>query len=161
MRHRTHGVVIVLLAGLLVVAFGGVAQAQPPKELVGTWKLNTAKSRFNPGPAPKSIRVSYTLVGDGLKIAVELEPPEGPTQHWEMTGTYDGKEYPVTGNPNADMSSFTLVNDRTAESTFMKDGKVTSTHTRVLSPDGKTLRITSKGTTSDGKPRYDVQVFER
>jgi hypothetical protein len=31
----------------------------------------------------------------------------------------------------------------------------------VLSADGKVLTITSKGTTADGKPRLDVQVFER
>ena len=38
---------------------------------------------------------------------------------------------------------------------------VTATNTRVLSKDGKTLTITSKGTTADGKPRNDVQVFEK
>jgi WD40-like Beta Propeller Repeat len=36
---------------------------------------------------------------------------------------------------------------------------VTSTNVRTLSADGKTLTITSTGTTADGKPRKDVQVF--
>ncbi len=66
----------------------------------------------------------------------------------------------MTGNPGADMASFKLVNDHTGESTFKKDGKVTAT-ARVLSKDGKTLTITSKGMTADGNPRHDVQVFEK
>ena len=53
------------------------------------------------------------------------------------------------------------VNATTSESTFKKGGKVTATNTRVLSDDGKTLTVTSKGVTIDGKPRNDVQVFEK
>jgi len=96
-----------------------------------------------------------------MKIAVDVAPADGAAQHWEMTVHYDGKEYPVTGNPNADMMSAKKIDDHTGESTFKKDGKVTATNVRKLSADGKTLTITSKGTTVDGKPRRDVQVFEK
>ena len=161
MQNRMTRVVLALLTGLIVVTLGSGAQAQAPKGLAGTWKLNAAKSKFSPGPAPKSMTVTYTPAGDGIKIVVDLTPADGPAQHWEMTGNYDGKEYPVTGSPSADMASFRLVNDHTGESTFKKGGKVTATNRRVLSADGKTLTITSKGTTADGKPRSDVQVFEK
>ena len=60
-----------------------------------------------------------------------------------MTARSDGKEYPVKGN------------------TYKKAGKVTATNTRKRSADGKTLTVTSKGVTEDGKPRSDVQVFEK
>jgi hypothetical protein len=53
------------------------------------------------------------------------------------------------------------VDDLTGESTFTKGGKVTATNVRKLSADGKTLTVTSTGTTADGKPRTDVQVFEK
>ncbi len=86
-------------------------------------------------------------VPDGVKISVDVAWDGGESQHWEMAGKYDGKDYPITGNPAADMASFKMVNDHTGESTFKKDGKVTATNTRVLSKDGKTLTITSKGTT--------------
>lgn len=161
MQDRMPRVVLALLAGLIVLSLGSRAQAQAPTGLAGTWTLNAAKSTFSPGPAPKSMTVSYTPAADGVKIVVEVTPADGPAQHWEMTGKYDGKDYPVTGNPNADMASFTLVNDQTGESTFKKGGMVTATNRRVLSADGKTLTITSKGTTADGKPRNDVQVFEK
>jgi hypothetical protein len=152
---------LIVLAGLVAVTFAANIQAQAPKGLEGTWTLNTAKSKFSPGPPPKSVTVIYSPTGDGVNIVVDMTPAEGAAQHWEMTGSYDGKEYPVTGNPTADMASFKLVNDRTGESTFKKGGKVTATNRRVLSADGKTLTITSKGTTADGKPRNDVQVFEK
>jgi hypothetical protein len=157
---RMPKVVLALLAGFAALTVGSGIQAQAPKGLEGTWTLNVAKSKFSPGPAPKSMKVTYAPAGDSLKISVDVSSDAG-AEHWEMSGKYDGKDYPVTGNPAADTASFKRVDDHTGESTFKKDGKVTSTNTRVLSKDGKTLTITSKGTTPDGKPRHDVQVFEK
>jgi hypothetical protein len=159
--HARASCTVLALAGLFVVALVSIPQAQAYKGLAGTWKLNAAKSTFSPGPPPKSMTVTYTVAGDSVKIIAEMTPAEGPAQRWEMSGKYDGQDYPITGNPTADMVSFKLVNDQTGESTFKKSGKVTATNTRILSADGKTLTITSKGTTADGKPRNDVQVFEK
>lgn len=157
--HRLAGI-LVSLAG--VIAFAASPQAQAPKGLEGTWKLNVAKSKFSPGPAPKSMTITYSPAGtDGMKIVVDVAPADGAAQHWEMTANYDGKDAPVTGNPLADMIAMKKVNAATGESTFKKDGKVTATNVRKLSADGKTLTITSTGTTADGKPRKDVQVFEK
>lgn len=145
-----------------VMALVAATQAQAPKGLEGTWKLNSAKSTFSPGPPPKTMSVTYSAVGaDGIKVVVDVTPAAGAAQHWEMSAQYDGKEYPVKGNPNADMVSMKRVNDLTGESTFKKAGKVTATNTRTLSADGKMLTVTSKGVTEDGKPRNDVQVFEK
>lgn len=154
--------IVVALAAGLSVMIGISALAQAPKGLEGTWKLNSAKSTFTPGPAPKSMTVTYSMVGtDGVRIVVDVTPDEGAAQRWEMTAHYDGKDYPVKGNPNADMISVKRIDDRTGESTFKKDGKVTTTNLRVLSADGKTLTITSTGPGPDGKPRKDMQVFEK
>jgi hypothetical protein len=152
---------LVVLAGIVVVFVAGT-NAQAPKELEGTWKLNAAKSKFSPGPPPKTMSVTYSAVGtDGMKIVVDATPATGPAQHWEMTAHYDGKDYPVKGNPNADTISAKLIDKLTGESTFKKGGKITATNTRTITGDGKTLTITSKGVTEDGKPRNDVQVFEK
>jgi len=150
-----------VLVGLVVVLSVGT-QAQAPKGMEGTWKLNVAKSKFSPGPAPKSMTVTYSSVGtDGVKIVVTATPATGPAQQWEMTARYDGKDHPMAGNPEADTIAMKKVDDLTGESTFKKAGKITATNVRTLSKDGKTLTITTKGTTTDGKPRNDVQVFER
>jgi hypothetical protein len=52
---------IVLLAATLI---GGIAMAKDP--VVGTWKLDVAKSKFTPGPALKSATRVYTESADGL-----------------------------------------------------------------------------------------------
>jgi hypothetical protein len=162
MQARVRTALLALGTGTLVLAVVASAGAQAPEGLLGTWTLDTAKSTFSPGPAPKSMTIVYSAEGaDGMKIVVDVTPAEGAAQHWEMTAHYDGKEYPVTGNPSADMISLKKIDDHNSESTFKKDGKVTATNMRKLSADGKMLTITSKGVTADGKPRHDVQVFTK
>ena len=147
------------LAGMLVTASGTLAQA--PKGMIGTWKINLAKSKFDPGPAPKSQTVTYAAEGDAVKITVNVTPATGAPQTWTMTAAYDGKDAKVTGNPDADTISMKKINDTTGESTFKKAGKVTTVNTRVLSADGKTLTITTKGTNADGKPMHNVSVYDK
>jgi hypothetical protein len=160
MKNRSTVAVAGLVAALVVAVGVGIG-AQPPKALAGTWKLNAAKSKFSPGPAPKNMTIVYTPEGEGLKVVVDVVPADGAAQKWEMSGKYDGKDHPMKGHPLADTAAFKSIDANTVESTFKKDGKVVSTNRRVLSADGKTLTVTSKGTTADGKPRTDVQVFEK
>jgi hypothetical protein len=138
-----------------------VVGAQMPKGLEGTWKLNLAKSKFSPGPAPKSMTLTYTFSADGVKIVSHVVPADGAAQHWEMMAKDDGKEYPVTGHPNADSVSLKGIEGGKGQSTFKKGGKVTMVNVRSLSADGKTLTIDSKGTDEKGQPVHNVQVFER
>jgi hypothetical protein len=150
-----------VLGVVCVAAFASSVSAQSPSGLSGTWKLSLAKSTFSPGPPPKSMTITYTPVGETLKIVVDVVPPNGAAQRWEMTAAYDGKEHPVTGNPDADMIALKNISATEGESTFTKGGKVTAVNTRTLSVDGRTLTITTKGTSAEGKPRSDVAVFEK
>ena len=156
-RLRLLGAAAAVAAVLVVVSLG----AQVPKGLEGTWKLNAAKSKFSPGPAPKSMTVTYSPAGDAVKIVVQQVAADGATQKWEMTPKYDGKDYPITGNPEADMIALGKSDATRSESTFKKGGKVVSTNVRTLSADGKTLTIEMKGTDSQGRAVHVVQVYER
>jgi len=148
---------IVLVSLTLSVAL----RAQAPQQLFGTWRLSPAKSTFSPGPAPKSMTVTYSPAGFGMKIVADVVPAAGAPQHWVMTPTYDGADHPVTGNPDADTISIRRISDTKGESTFKKAGKVMVVNVRTLSGDGKTMTIETKGTTADGKPRHDVAVYEK
>ena len=160
--RKLSGGLLGVIVGSIVIALGTGAQAQAPKALIGTWKLNVAKSRFNPGPAPKSMTIVYSAAGEGVKIVADITPAEGAAQHWEMSPTFDGADHPVTGNPDADLISIRRISDTKGESTFKKKGgKVTSVNVRTLAPDGKSLTIETTGTTADGKPRHDIAVFEK
>ena len=124
-------------AGVLaaVLACTVLAQADPQ---VGTWKLNLAKSKFSPGPAPKSATTKIEAAGMGTKVVVDQAQADGTMRHWEFTANYDGKDVPMTGNnPDADMTARTRVNANTIKTISKKGGKVTTTQTSAVSTDGK------------------------
>lgn len=157
-RLRAVGATAAALAGFFLVTSVG---AQMPKGLEGTWKLNAAKSKFSPGPAPKSMTLTYSPAADAVKIVVQQVAADGATQKWEMTPKYDGKDYPVTGNPEADAIALGKADGLKSQSTFKKGGKIVSENVRTLSSDGKTLTIEMKGTDSQGRAVHNIQVFER
>src|SRR5687767_12111337 len=94
MRTFVRGVSLAALTAALVFAAADPA--------VGTWKLNVAKSKYSPGPAPKSATMTYEASGDGVKRTGQTVSADGQTNSFSYTAQYDGKEYPVSGNPNAD-----------------------------------------------------------
>src|SRR5215468_10220450 len=93
---------------------------------MGTWKLNEAKSKPAPGSA-KNSTVEYAAAGDSVKVTIDGTDADGKPAHNEWTGKFDGKDYPVTGDPNSDMRSYKKIDDHTMELTNKKAGKVTAT----------------------------------
>ncbi|MGH7253943.1 MAG: hypothetical protein ACREIE_09125, partial [Nitrospiraceae bacterium] len=62
---------------------------------IGTWKLNFEKSKFNPGPPPKSMTVRFEPWGDdGLKVTIDTVEANGEVRKHQYTAQYDGKDYP-------------------------------------------------------------------
>ena len=64
----------------------------------------------------------------GYSARVDGTDAEGKPTHNEWTGKFDGKDYPLTGDPSADTRSYKVVNDNTTDLTNKKDGKVTQEH---------------------------------
>jgi hypothetical protein len=148
-----------LVPGVLLLSFAAGAQA--PKGLEGTWTLDAAKSTFHPGPAYKSMTLTYSPIENGVKIVAEIVMADGTKQQWEMSPLYDGKDHPVTGNPNADTISVQKAAGNKSQSTFKKGGKVTGENVRTLSADGKTLTIEVTGTDDKGQKVHNKLVFQR
>ena len=91
MRPRT----LTLLAFTAVVSmlvFGSIAPAADNQ--VGTWKLNVAKSKYSPGPAPKDGTLTVESEPNGLKITIHGTDAESKPVHMEFSPKYDGKDYP-------------------------------------------------------------------
>lgn len=144
MKTKTIGLTLAFcfLAGPLCLA------ADP---MVGTWKLNEAKSKFTPGTG-KSTRVVYEARGDQVRITTDGVNADGKATHSEWIGKLDGKDYSVTGDPNADMRSYRKVDDRTLDFTGKKGGKITVTGRVVVAADGKSRTVTTTGTTGTAAP---------
>ena len=145
-----------------VILFMGLAlTAQAADPIVGTWKLNVAKSTYSPGPAPKSITAKIEAAGEGEKLTADGVRGDDKPIRLEYTAQYDGKDNPVTGSPTADTVSLKRLDANTTERTEKKGGKVTQTVTRKVSSDGKTMTVTYKGTDAKGQPINNVGVFEK
>ena len=108
-------------------------QSQPVRDpLLGTWVLNVAKSKFVPGPAPKSQRRTYEAHPQGVKATIQTVYADGRSASMQYTANYDGVEYPVTGSPDSDAIALKKINDLTAEATLMHAGKIMATVRRVV-----------------------------
>jgi len=127
---------------------------------LGTWKLNEAKSKIGPG-MPKNLTVKYEATGDNMKGTIDGVDGMGKPTHNEWTGKFDGKDYPVSGDPTSDTRAIKEVDDHHYELTVKKDGKVTMTGKAVISADGKTRTVTVSGTDPAGKKLEGTSVYDK
>ena len=144
----------------LTLCLVGVAVAVAEDANMGTWKLNEVKSSFAAG-ATKNMTVVYEAAGDNVKVTVEGIDKDGKPTHNEWTGKYDGKDYPVTGDPNTDTRSLKKIDDHTLGLTGKKAGKVVTTGRIVVSADGKTRTVSTSGTDSMGMMMKSVAVYDK
>lgn len=129
----------------LLIALATTATAAAQNPFVGTWKLNQEKSQ---------------LAGDTLKFG----PAQG--QAIELTAggiTYsfriDGQNYAM---PTSQIAIWRETSPTSWTTEYRKeDGKLLSSDSWKLSPDGKTLSVTTSGVKADGDLYTDTTVYER
>jgi len=162
MQTKLKRVCFSAFVGAFATVLAATLLAQAPDPQVGTWKLNPAKSKYSPGPGPKSATTKIEAAGAGTKVVVDQVFADGTARHWEFTANYDGKDVPVTGNnPDVDTIARTRVDANTVKSTSKKGGKVTTTQTSAVSSDGKTRTVTTTGTNAAGQTVNNVAVYEK
>jgi len=137
------------IALTISLVFVSVAMGYQDNPNMGTWKLNEAKSKFA-GKA-RNHTVVYEASGDQTKVTVDGVDESGNAVHSEWTGKFDGKEYPVAGDANADVRSYRKINKNTLSLTGKKGGKTTLTGRIVISRDGKSRTVTTTTTNAQGK----------
>jgi hypothetical protein len=143
---------------LLLIATAATFAANP---LIGTWKLNEAKSKFAPG-ADKNTTVTYTPAkSDMIKCTVDGVDKNGKPIHWIWVGKFDGQPYAIKGSPSFDTLVYMPVNDRTNNTTAMKGDKVVMTATITVAKDGKSRVVTLTGTDASGKKFTDTTYYDK
>jgi hypothetical protein len=144
----------------LALCFIGAALSFADSPNMGTWKLNEAKSTI-PAGFVKNTTVVYEAAGDSVKVTTDGTDRNGNPSHTEWTGKFDGKDYPLTGDPAADSRSYKTIDDHTMALANKKDGKVVVSGRIVISADGKsrTLRVT--GTDAAGKKVTSSAVYDK
>ena len=157
--RATRGAFYACVALIAALALCGTARAADPQS--GTWKLNTAKSSYSPGPVPKSLTLTVKADEKSLTIHSEGVDGEGKPTKVDFTANFDGKDYPATGIAAGDMVSVERVDANTIRVQMKKDGKTLMTVTSVVSKDGKTRTSTFVGKNNEGHDVKNVAVYDR
>ncbi len=145
----------------VVVWFAAASFVYAADASLGTWKLNVAKSKFTPGPAPKSATVTYEAVGDAVKRSGDIISADGKKSSPAYTAKFDGKYYPATGSDLYDELALKRIDDHNAEATMRKGGKPAANAKRSVSKDGKVMTITITGTNAKGEKVEMVSVYDK
>jgi hypothetical protein len=146
-----------MLAVVLAMSLSLFAAESP---FSGTWKLNLAKSKMTP-PVPKSDVAVVDADENGLKLNEDIVTDQGESLKISYEAKFDGKDYPVTGDPFSDSVSYQRVNSNTLKGQTKKGGKVANDATIVVSKDGKITTVNytdySQATPAQGTAVYDKQ----
>lgn len=137
------------------------ASSEAAVSIAGTWELNIGSSTFTPGTEIKKQTRTYSVKGTEVRQVTDSIDAQGRVVHSSFKAHYDGKEYPLEGNPDADSITVTSVDAYSAKSVLKKDGKVVQTVERALSKDGKSCTFRYKGVNAAGKAIDNTLVFDR
>jgi hypothetical protein len=139
-------------------AMGGaaIAAGTAADPVIGTWKLDVAKSMFGASPTIKAQTRTYSQSAQGITLVMKTVGADGKEATTQTTYQFDGKDYPVTGAAEYDSLSAKQIDSNTAEFTLMKAGKTVGTTRRTVSKDGKTLTATAKNAKGE-----DTLVFNK
>jgi azurin len=150
MRYAKLAFVFLGLAAILVAA----------EPFAGTWKLNSAKTKYKTGTAPKEQTVTISEAGTDLDVTLSGTAADGSAIMSHYTVPAQGGDGKIIQSTYEAVSGKRIgPNER--EITYSKGGKAMLTaHSRV-SADGKTLTVNVKGTDAQSKPVVGVAVYDK
>ena len=151
----------VILGALLTVGNTVIAAGPDADPVVGTWKLNLAKSTFGGGPALKSQIRTYSRSARGLTLKMKTVSADGKETTTQATYQLNGKDHPSMGNPDFDSLSGMQIDTNTAEFTLKRAGKPVGKIRRTVSKDDQTLTINLVITNAAGVQTAALTVFDK
>jgi hypothetical protein len=141
---------LILMVGW-VIAIAAQNPQSVPDPWVGTWKLDLSQSQFhNPAPQQQTVQVQAAAQGT-IQYTLSGTDAQGKPMLESFEGKADGQAYPISINGlEGGKIAYQKVSDRefTGQGTML-DG-TTVTNNVTLSPDGQTMTIKSRGTSSKG-----------
>jgi hypothetical protein len=150
--------------GMIFAMLTIVAIALGADNTLGTWKFSAGKSKQAPGVSRiTNLTVTREPTDGGAKISAKGERADGSKIENSYAPKYDVKEVAATGTGLTwdtvaikQVSANTLTEERSK-----KGGRYHSTVREVVSPDGKTMTATARGTDANGKAFTAVAVFDK
>ena len=151
----------VFLGALLTIGSAVIAAGIDADPVVGTWKLNLAKSTFGGGPALKSQVRTYSQSARVITLKMTTVSADGKETTTQTTYSLDGKDYPSVGNSDFDSLSGMKIDTNTTEFSLKRAGKPVGTIRRTVSKDGQTLTLNLVITNANGVQLSQLTVFDK
>jgi len=148
-----------MLTRVLSVVFATSVVLAAAHDPTGTWKLDTARSKYAGMLKPKEMTTTYTPQGSGWRYEAKGIRGDGQTIDSSFTYVKDGEEIKARGFPYWDALVLTNARADVATGTLKRDGKAIGTFKRTVSGDGKTMTIQGELTTPDGKKAKYTSVY--
>jgi tetratricopeptide (TPR) repeat protein len=149
-------------AAIVVLAAVGAALPQmvtaQSEALLGKWILVPERSKFA-GPAPKSMTVTFTKAGNGMKKEIAGVDASGNPLTGSVEVADDGKSHPATGIAQYDSAKWTKISDTSSVYTYDKRRSTVVVGTRTLAQAGKVLTFSERGVDSKGKQLAPSVMF--
>ena len=153
--------IALMLAGLAIVVPQVASAAGPDAKLWnGTWNLNAAKSKFASPNKEESETRTYTVTKTKVTMKSTSKRASGKPMTFSYSAGWDGKWYPMVGNPNANRISLKMISAREFSAQSRLNGKLTARSTATVFEDGKHLTLTRHMVALKGAPT-DVLEFDR
>jgi hypothetical protein len=153
---------LTFFAALFLLIGTAVTSARAAEDpAAGTWKVNLAKSKYTPGPAPKSTTVTIKIENNPEIYESEGVDASGSATHGSFSAKLDGTEAPVSGISYADAVSLKRSSPTHFLATLRKGGAVTMTVHVVIAADGKSRTATYSGKNDKGEAEHDVVFYDK
>ncbi len=145
----------------LAFALLGLAAALIAAEpFAGTWKLNSAKTKYKTGTAPKEQTLTIAASGSDLDVRINGTASDGSAIASHYTVPAQGGGGKIIQSPYEAVSGKRMgPNERAI--TYSKGGKAVLTAHSKISADGKTITVNVKGTDAQDKPVDGVAVYDK
>jgi hypothetical protein len=122
----------------------------------GAWKLNLGKSKFEPGPAPRSATMTWSETPGNTEVRTVGTRADGRQFQESYVPVYDSQEYKRPGPWNFDSVINRQVSEHEREDIFKRNGTVVGSSKLIVSPDGRTMTITM-----DFGAQHDFRFYDK
>jgi hypothetical protein len=144
----------IVLASAIASVLAVPAFGQGVDPLIGTWKMNPAKSTVAGFEIDKSITLTFTRDGKNIVYNYEITDAKNQVLKGAFNHIYDGKPHASTGGP---AMAYTRMGDTISWVRF-QNGKPVAVGQGVV--DGN-IFTAIQGGISANQPTYSVYVYDR
>jgi len=147
------------LVAILLIATRATASTDP---FLGEWKLNVQRSVYPAGSCPKQMTIEMTATERGVRYHSKTTYANGTTTQAQYVAYYNGKQAAVMGDRGFLLPvSLKRINSRTVLASYMRGMQLIASSRRVVSPDGRSMTVTTKSRSSPGKSATTMGWYER